>query len=120
PAGRSRRRARRRYFRSMPHADCGVLLVHAMESCLEYRPDRFASEGLSAAVRGADPPDPVADIVGDQQGSSLIHSHTNRAAERVALPVDKSRQYVDRLAGRATLGKRHEHDLIAAPWPAVP
>src|SRR5216683_5421462 len=65
-------------------------------------------------------PDAVADIVGDQERARAVHGDADRTATRIAVIVEKAREHVDRLAGRAPRGEGDEDDFVAAVRPAVP
>src|SRR4051812_10017824 len=68
-----------------------------------------------------DPPDPVADIVGDEQAAGLVDRHADRPPLGIAVLVEKAGEHVDRLArSRLVAGEGHEHNLVARARLAVP
>src|SRR5688572_12402865 len=76
---------------------------------------------LSPSVSCAcNPPDTVADIIGDQERTSLVQGDADRSAIGFALIVEKSGQHVYRIACRSALSERHEDHLVAAERIAIP
>src|SRR5690348_13073301 len=69
---------------------------------------------------GRHAPDGAADIVGNQQRAVAIHRDADRAAVRVALRIEETRDEVERLSDRPSAGKADEHNPVAVQISAVP
>src|SRR5205085_3413802 len=76
--------------------------------------------GTESLARRADPPDGVADIVGDKQRPVPRDLHADRPTHRMIARVDEAGEDVDRQTLRAPAGEGHENHLIAAERPPVP
>src|SRR5579871_616884 len=67
-----------------------------------------------------DPPDRVADIVGDEQRAAFVDRNADGTAVGLAIGIEKAGENVAWLAGRFAAFERHENDLIAGERLAVP
>src|SRR3954465_14680521 len=74
----------------------------------------------SGVRRCGNPPDAVADIVGDQQATLAVRPHIDRPAESVTLTAEEAGRAAARMTARLAIGEGHEDDLVAAVWLAVP
>src|SRR3546814_8652737 len=70
--------------------------------------------------RRSDTPDPIADIVGDQQGTAPVDRDTDWPSICIAISAEKAAQHIDRQSVRHAAVERHEAHLVAALRLAVP
>ena len=66
------------------------------------------------------PPYGVANIVGDEQRTSLVDGNANRSAVRISIVANEAGQHVNRRAVRLPIRKGDENNLVAAAWITIP
>jgi hypothetical protein len=66
------------------------------------------------------PPYDIANIISYQQRARLIECYPDRATHRLALSIDKAREYVLWCALRLTISEGDEDNLVAAAGITVP
>src|SRR6188768_4106331 len=67
-----------------------------------------------------DPPDYVADVVGDKQRAAPVERDADRTAARLPLLADEAGEHFHRQPRRLAVRERDEHHVVAAQGPAIP
>jgi hypothetical protein len=69
---------------------------------------------------GADAPNRIADVIGDQKRSGLVDGESHRPSSRLPVGVKEIRDDVLGFAVGMTAAEGHEHDLVAVEDRPVP
>src|ERR1700754_2229089 len=75
---------------------------------------------ILSLLRGHDPPDDVADIVGGEQRAVLCDLHADGAAIGLVVGAEKAAEDFARRSRRHAVGERHKDHAIAGARFAVP